>query len=49
MATPLDVFDHPGPWTEEEFLALPEDRRIELLDGELLVTPSATSSSRISP
>lgn len=41
MATPLDLFDHAGPWTEEEFLALPEDRRIELLDGELLVTPSA--------
>lgn len=41
MATPLDLFDHAGPWTEEEFLALPEGRRIELLDGELLVTPSA--------
>lgn len=41
MATPLDIFDHAGPWSEEDFLALPEDRRIELLDGELLVTPSA--------
>lgn len=29
-------------WTAEEFLALPEDkRRIELLDGEIVVTPSA--------
>lgn len=41
MATPLDIFDHAGPWSEEDFLTLPEDRRIELLDGELLVTPSA--------
>ncbi len=41
MATPLDIFDHAGPWSEEDFLALPEGRRIELLDGELLVTPSA--------
>src|SRR6266516_4133859 len=39
-AVPLDP--HPGPWTEEEFLALPEDRHIELLDGGLLVTPAAS-------
>ena len=38
---PIDLFDHVGPWTEEDFLALPEDRRVELLDGELLVSPSA--------
>ncbi|MGH3769166.1 MAG: Uma2 family endonuclease [Pseudonocardiaceae bacterium] len=42
MAAPVpDVFEHNGPWTEEEFLALPVDRRIELLDGALLVSPSA--------
>ncbi|MFN2535031.1 MAG: hypothetical protein ABR528_07240 [Pseudonocardiaceae bacterium] len=27
------LLDHAGPWTEEKFLALPDDRRIELLDG----------------
>ncbi len=42
-----------GPWTEAEFLALPEDlRRVQLLDGELLMSPSPSSwhqelSSRI--
>jgi Uma2 family endonuclease len=43
MAQPSsgDLLDHLGPWTEQEFLGLPEDRRIELLDGELLVSPSA--------
>jgi Uma2 family endonuclease len=42
MAAPVpQVFEHVGPWTEEEFLGLPLDRRIELLDGALLVSPSA--------
>lgn len=44
MATPLDLLDHAGPWSEQDFFALREDRRIELLDGELLVTPSAAHS-----
>lgn len=34
------LFDRDEPWTEEAFLALPEDRRIELLDGELLLMAS---------
>ncbi len=35
------LLDHDGPWTEQDFLALPEDRRIELVDGGLLVSPHA--------
>jgi hypothetical protein len=31
---------HEGPWTEEAYQALPRDRRIELVDGSLLVAPS---------
>jgi Uma2 family endonuclease len=40
-AVQAELLDHVGPWTEDEYLALPEDnRRIELLDGGLLVNPS---------
>lgn len=42
MAAPVpEMFEHLDPWTEEDFLALPADRRVELLDGALLVSPSA--------
>lgn len=37
---PQHLFDHAGAWTEEAWLALPADRRIELVDGSLLVAPS---------
>lgn len=43
MATPVpDLYEREVPWTEEDFLALPPDnRRIELLDGALLVSSYA--------
>lgn len=31
---------HDGPWTEDAYLALERERRIELVDGSLLVAPS---------
>lgn len=42
LAAPTpEVFEHTGPWTEAQFLDLRGDRRVELLDGALLVSPSA--------
>lgn len=39
---------HQGPWTEADYLALPEDnRRIELLDGGLLMSPSASGPHQL--
>lgn len=44
MAAPVpELFDRRDPWTEEDFLALPVDRRVELVDGSLLVSPNARS------
>ncbi|MGH3829883.1 MAG: Uma2 family endonuclease [Pseudonocardiaceae bacterium] len=44
------LLDHVGGWTERDYLALPDDRRrIELLDGGLLVSPaSGTRHQRLS-
>lgn len=42
-STETDLRLHDGPWTEEDYLALPVDgTRTELLDGGLLVNPSPT-------
>jgi Uma2 family endonuclease len=42
VAAHADLLEHVGPWTEQDYLGLPADRqRIELLDGSLLVSPSA--------
>jgi Putative restriction endonuclease len=35
------LFDHEGPWTEAAYLALKHDGRVEVVDGTLLVGPSA--------
>jgi hypothetical protein len=49
------VFDHEGPWTEESYLGLsrtgrnpsaPDDGRVELVDGALLVGPGTTGERR---
>ncbi|WP_160146973.1 Uma2 family endonuclease [Thermomonospora echinospora] len=36
----MSIWNHPGEWTEEDYLALPRGAaKIELIDGRLLVSP----------
>jgi hypothetical protein len=37
----VDLFDHEGPWTEDAYLTLTHDGRVEVVDGTLLVGPGA--------
>ena len=43
MAAETTIEVQSEPWTEEDFLALPVDRRVELLDGGLVVSPSGSN------
>lgn len=40
MSAELELELPGGIWTEQAFLARPDDRRVELLDGALLMSPS---------
>lgn len=41
MSVRPELLLHDGPWSEEDYLALPDDwRRVELLDGALLMSPN---------
>lgn len=50
MAAPehhIDPYAHAGRWTEEDFLALPVDRRVELVDGSLVMSPSGSNEHQL--
>jgi Uma2 family endonuclease len=39
------VFAHPGPWTEDDYFALPEmPTKVELVDGVLVVNPLSNAT-----
>lgn len=46
-SAPTLPLDHSGPWTEADFLALPEGSRVELLDGSLLVSPRGRAKHQL--
>lgn len=35
--------EHVGPWSDEDFLELPGDRRVELVDGAPVMSPRASN------
>jgi Uma2 family endonuclease len=38
-----DPYAHAGPWTEQDWLALPTEERVELVDGTLVMSPRASN------
>ncbi|WP_433798270.1 Uma2 family endonuclease [Actinomycetospora sp. CA-084318] len=40
---PGGFLDHSAPWTEQDWLALPESPNVELVDGVLVMSPRASN------
>jgi Uma2 family endonuclease len=38
-----DPFVHAGPWTEQDWLDLPTEQHVELVDGALVMSPRASN------